>query len=89
VNNVNYIKNPYARLGRQAHADKAAMRGIQTRNQDFPLRGNWTSLALWYMTIDVGAQNQTFHVQVDTGSSDIGIPETVSDFCFFLLSFLF
>jgi len=43
--------------------------------KDFPLRGNWSAIGLYYMTIDVGTSQQTFHVQVDTGSSDLGIPD--------------
>lgn len=41
----------------------------------FPLRGNWSNLALWYMQIEVGPSQQIYHVQVDTGSSDLGIPD--------------
>ncbi len=26
--------------------------------------------------IQLGSNNQTFHVQVDTGSSDVGVPDT-------------
>ena len=69
------VRDPRSIFSKLKGMNALSLRKSRSSQQSFPLRGNWTNLALWYMMIEVAPSQQVFHVQVDTGSSDLGIPD--------------